>query len=199
MIKSIIKLLIGCIRVIPYFFNKVVAVLYRIEMGKCGKNVHIVPLGSDLRGLNNFYFGNNISVPRGAVFYSTNARLVIKDNVIFGPRPTIITGDHRIDVIGTPIIASYEKLPENDMDVAINEDVWAGANVTILKGVIVGRGAVIAAGAVLNKSVPPYSIVGGVPAKVLKYRFTVDEILEHERILYPEEKRFTREYLESLR
>ena len=53
--------------------------------------------------------GNNVSIPKGAVIYSTKANLTIKDNVIFGPRPTIITGDHRIDVIGTPIIHSHEK------------------------------------------------------------------------------------------
>ena len=63
----------------------------------------------------------------------------------------------------------------------------------------VGRGSIIAAGAVLTKSVPPYSIVGGVPAKVLKYRFSIDECLEHERKLYAVDKRFTREQLEQSR
>lgn len=57
---------------------------------------------------------------------------------------------------------------------------WVGSNVTILKGVTIGRGSVIAAGAVVTKSCPPYSIIGGVPAKVLKARFTPDEIKEHE-------------------
>ena len=57
-------------------------------------------------------------------------------------------------------------------------------NSTILKGVTIGRGCIVAAGAVVNKSTPPYSIVGGVPAKVLKMRFTEEEIIEHERILY---------------
>ena len=47
----------------------------------------------------------------------------------------------------------------------------------------------------MNKSCPPYSIIGGVPAKVLKFRFTVEDVLEHERKLYPEDKRFTREEL----
>jgi serine acetyltransferase len=55
--------------------------------------------------------------------------------------------------------------------IRIGNDVWIGNNVTILGGVSVGNGAIIGAGAVVTKNVEPYSIVGGVPAKVLKYRF----------------------------
>ena len=54
--------------------------------------------------------------------------------------------------------------------VIIGNDVWIGANVCILPGVNIGDGAVLAAGAVVNKDVPSYSVVGGVPAKVIKYR-----------------------------
>lgn len=78
---------------------------------------------------------------------------------------------------------SNDKLPENDAAVVIEDDVWTGANVTILKGVTIGRGSVVAAGAVVTKSWPPYSIIGGVPANVLKMRFTPAEIEKHERIL----------------
>lgn len=86
-------------------------------------------------------------------------------------------------------------MPENDAPVIIEDDVWTGANITILKGVTIGRGSVVAAGAVVNKSCPPYSIIGGVPAKVLKFRFTIDEVLEHEKKLYPDDKRYTKEEL----
>lgn len=61
---------------------------------------------------------------------------------------------------------------------------WIGCNVTILKGVTIGRGSVVAAGAVVTKSCPPYSIIAGVPAKFIRQRFTDDEITKHEKILY---------------
>jgi acetyltransferase-like isoleucine patch superfamily enzyme len=68
-------------------------------------------------------------------------------------------------------------------DVIIEDGVWCGCNVTILKGCHIGKGAVVAAGSVVTKNVPPYAIVGGNPAKVIKYRFNEEQIKEHERIL----------------
>lgn len=179
----------------PYLCDKLLGWAYKQLMGSCGKNVYLRPSKSDFKGLKNFYIGNNVSIPTGSIFYSTEAKLIIKDNVIFGPRPTIITGDHRVDVIGIPIILSHEK-KNNDADVIVGEDVWAGANITILKGVTIGRGSVIAAGAIVNKSIPSYSIVGGVPAKVLKYRFSIEEVIRHEEKLYPKESRLSIGHLE---
>ena len=69
---------------------------------------------------------------------------------------------------------------------------------SILKGVTMGRGSVIAVGAVVNKSTLPYSINAGVPAKKIKFRFTLEEILEHERILYSESKRLKYDELEKM-
>ena len=60
--------------------------------------------------------------------------------------------------------------------VVIGNDVWIGVNATVLRGVTIGDGAVIAAGAVVTKDVPPYAIVGGVPARIIKYRFDSSDI-----------------------
>lgn len=91
-----------------------------------------------------------------------------------------------------------ENKPEGyDKDVIVEEDVWIGCNVTLLAGVTIGRGSTVAAGAVVSKSMPPYCICGGVPAKFIKFYWTIDQILEHEAKLYTEEERYTREQLEN--
>lgn len=169
--------------VLPYSWDKFWSFFYKHSMKSCGDNVYIRPLKSDFKGLWNLSIGEGSSIPKGSTFYCTGAPLTIGKKVIFGPNPTIITGDHRIDVIGKFVMDSNDKLPENDAPVVIEDDVWCGANVTILKGVTIGRGSVVAAGAVVTKSCPPYSIIGGVPARILKMRFTIEEREEHERIL----------------
>lgn len=173
---------------LPWLYDKVLAFFYKGAMKQCGKHVYLRPSSSDFKGLWNLSIGDYTSIPKGSVFYCTEASLTIGRKVILGPNPTIITGDHRIDVVGKYIMDSKEKLLENDVPVIIEDDVWCGANVTILKGVTIGHGSVIAAGAVVTKSCPPYSIIGGVPAKVLKMRFTPEEIKEHESKLDINEK-----------
>ena len=113
----------------------------------------------------------------------------------------IITGDHERR-IGT-FCSSITEVTKNhnlglDKDVMIEPDVWIGMNVVILKGVTIGRGSTVSAGSVVVKDVPPYSIVGGVPAKVIKYYWTIDQILEHEAALYPQNERYTRQELETI-
>lgn len=71
---------------------------------------------------------------------------------------------------------------ENRISVIIGNDVWIGARVTIIEGVRIGDGAVVAAGAVVTKDVEPYAVVGGVPAKVIKYRFDENEIKQLQKI-----------------
>ena len=173
--------------------------LIKKQMGQCGNNIMIKPLSSTFKGVENFYFSDDIRIARYAIIYSTKAKVIIGSKVGIAPYLKIITGNHRIDCIGHFMFdADYEKQPENDKDVIIEGDNWIGINVTILSGVTIGRGSIIAAGAVVNKSCPPYSIIGGTPARILKYRFSIDEILEHERLLYPEDKRYKREYLETI-
>jgi acetyltransferase-like isoleucine patch superfamily enzyme len=72
----------------------------------------------------------------------------------------------------------YDFTGEEYKQVEIGHDVWIGARATILDGVKIGDGAVIAAGAVVTKDVPSYAIVGGVPAKVIKYRFDENRVKE---------------------
>lgn len=180
-----IELMIRLAAAPSWLWDKLLAVLYKRAMKHCGRGVYLRPSQSDIKGLANLSVGDGTSIPKGSVIYCTEAPCTIGRKVIFGPRPTIITGDHRIDIIGKHIIdvTVSEKLPENDQPVTIEDGVWVGANVTILKGVTIGRGSVVAAGAVVTRSCPPYSVIGGVPAKVIKMRFTEEQIKEHEQKL----------------
>ncbi|MFI3326454.1 MAG: CatB-related O-acetyltransferase [Clostridia bacterium] len=65
---------------------------------------------------------------------------------------------------------------EKCISLIIGNDVWIGESTRVLEGVTIGDGAIVAAGAVVTKDVPPYAIVGGVPAKIIKYRFTQEQI-----------------------
>lgn len=181
--KELFRLVIKLFAMWPFLFDRILSFFYKRAMMSCGKGVYLRPSKSDFKGLWNMSIGEGSSIPRGSVFYCTEAPLTIGKKVVFGPNPTIITGDHRTDVIGKYILDITEKLPENDAPVVIEDDVWCGANVTILKGVTIGRGSVIAAGSVVTRSIPPYSIAGGVPARVIKKRFSEEQIKEHERIL----------------
>lgn len=148
-------------------------------MQKCGTDVYIE---NHCDGhWHNVSCGNDVHIGKSNLFLCALAPIKIGDHVMFGPNVTIITGDHRIDLIGRHMtsVRNEEKLPENDQPVVFEGDNWIGANVTILKGVVIGEGAVIGCGAVVNKDVPPYAIVAGIPAKVIKYRFTKEQLAEH--------------------
>lgn len=140
---------------------------------RCGKSFRLGKR-NDLRGIENISVGNHVSFGPDMRIWTTGARVIIGDDVMFGPHVTIISGDHRIDIKGKPMreVAPDEKLPENDQDVVIGDDVWVGANATILKGAHIPRGSVIAAGAVVTKELSEqHCIWGGVPARLLGRRF----------------------------
>lgn len=163
----------------------------------CADSVLIIPpYYGDYK---NISFGNNTYVGPRACLSATNAKIIFKGNTAVAEHLTIHTGNHA-RVVGCFVsdITDRNKPEGYDHDVIVEKDVWIGANVTILEGVTIGRGATIAAGAVVNKDVPPYSIVGGIPAKVLKFYWTIDEILEHEQKLYPYNERLSREELETI-
>lgn len=152
-----------------------------------------------VQGYKNVFLYENSHIGPHSIILATNAKFILKKYSGSAGGLCIVTGNHvRLKGRFYRTIRNSEKPKNFDKDVIINEDVWMGLNVTILSGVEIGRGTTVAAGAVVTKSTPPYCIVGGVPAKVLKFYWTIDEIIEHEKSLYPEHERYTRVQLEEI-
>lgn len=166
------------------FRQSITRKLMKNQFAKCGKNVTFFPVSSYFN-YKNISICENVYIGPRAFMLAHLSHIYIDRNTAIGPNCFIIGGNHRFDIIGKPIncYTDADKRQEDDMDVHIGEDVWIGCNVTILKGVTIGRGCIVAAGAVVTKSLPPYSIAGGIPAKIIKERFTSTEIVEHERLM----------------
>ena len=145
----------------------------------------------------NIHLGDNVIIGRRATLMAAESRIVIGNKVMFGPEVMLIAGNHNTSIPGRAMVDVRQKRPEDDQDIVIEDDVWVGARATILKGVTVRRGAIIGAGAVVTREVPPYAIVAGNPAKIIRFRWTPDEILVHERALYPPARRLTQQFLEA--
>ncbi len=166
---------------IPHvLFGRIGSYWKRRMLKSCGENVHF---GKRILVTNwqNCSIGSDVNIGPGAVIFCSEAPVSIGSHVILGPNITLVTGDHRTDIPGRYIsdVKACDKLPENDQPIVIEDDVWIAANATILKGVRIHEGAVIAAGAVVNKDVQAYTVVGGVPAKVIAQRFTPEQKKEH--------------------
>lgn len=109
--------------------------------------------------------GDNSSI--GAYSYiGCSGKIEIGNNVMMGPCINIIAENHNFKDIDIPM----NKQGVSNIGIKIEDNVWIGTRVTILDGVNIGKGAIIAAGALVNADVPPFAIVGGVPAKVIKVR-----------------------------
>ena len=150
------------------------------------------------RALKNVKKGREVKIYQGSQIYNSS----IGDFTYCGPHTTMVNvevgkfcsiaggvtigaAEHPMDWVsmspvfedvknsGTSVRFAKEKLPEGKRTY-IGNDVWIGAGAKIKQGVTIGNGAVIGAMAMVTKDVPPYAVVGGVPAKIIRYRFSED-------------------------
>lgn len=146
--------------------------------------------------------GKGFHIGKGSRLWASN-KLTIADNVYIGKDVTIecnadigsyvlianrvaLLGrlDHDFRVVGTPVRFSPWVGESNQADkVIIEDDVWLGYGSIVLTGVRIGRGSIIAAGSVVTKDIPAYSIAAGIPAKVIDKRFDDETIIKHEQMI----------------
>ncbi|MCW2278077.1 acetyltransferase-like isoleucine patch superfamily enzyme [Heliophilum fasciatum] len=131
---------------------------------ECGENVAIDE-GVILYNPENLKLGNNISINQFC-YLQARGGITIGDNVSIGHMVTIMSSEHVFTDIHKPIKDQGIQVKS----VVIENNVWIGAKATIMMGVHIGQGAIIAAGAVVTKDVAPNTIVGGVPARVIRKR-----------------------------
>ena len=160
---------------------------------------------SDTIPMNYFDFshvviGNGSYGELNVVDFGGDKKLIIKNYVSIAQNVNfVINADHYTNHISTyPFKVKMLKTQTSESfgkgDIIVDDDVWIGYGATIMSGVHIGQGAVIAAGAVVTKDVPPYAIVGGVPAKVIKSRFEPKMIEELLKIDY---SKLTKEDIEK--
>lgn len=178
MLKLIGYLFIFIKKIIRRFYILISSYLFK----SIGKNVIFDPFGD--YSYSTITIENDVFIGNGAVFSaSKESGITIGNKIMFGPNVTIMGGDHNTTTVGRYMFDVHEKIPDNEKKVKIEDDVWIGTGSVILKGVTIKKGAIVAAGSVVINDVDEYSIVGGVPAKYLKMRFTKEEIIRHEQIL----------------
>lgn len=182
-IKVIVDIILDGFNAIKkYFFSSI-----RDKYGYIDVSVKIYQPGYGNK--KNVYIYENSIIHENYKFITQSGKFIMRSNSIAAPGLTVITFNHDIFKTGSyPGSVEWSNLIPND--VIVEEEVWIGANVTLCPGVHLNRGVIVAAGSVCIKSnyYPPYSIIGGNPAKFLKFRFTIDEQIEHENLRYSTDK-----------
>lgn len=166
------------------------------EFGHFGKNTTI-GRPCDLKTPGNIYLYDFVRIgPKANIMASGKGKFIMKQGCLCSENLVVVTSNHR-QHIGEYLNSNNEDAVYGD--VIVEEDVWIGVNVTLLAGVCVGRGAIIGACSVVTKDIPPYTIAVGNPAKIIKLKWTIDEIIVHEEKLYAEEQRYSKQQLEEIR
>ncbi len=170
---------------------------YKQPYGSCPKTVQLnAPLY--ISNPKNVYLEDFIRIqPNVSIINSEDGKVIIKRYSAISAGCTIIPGNHT-PTVGIPHFFTIMRINDVDNTIIIEEDVWVGTEVRILSKAKIGRGAIVATGSVITKEIPPYAVVAGIPSKIIAVKFSIDQIIEHEKRLYEEKDRLSKEYLESL-
>ena len=115
--------------------------------------------------------GDRVSLSEGVKINASDGVIVIGDDVMIGPNVVLRSANHGMERLDIPMNAQ----PQVGGLIEIGNDVWIGANATLVAGARLGAGSVVAAGAVVRTPFPPFSVLGGVPATLIRNRQAVGE------------------------
>ncbi|WP_087492270.1 acyltransferase [Winogradskyella sp. PC-19] len=146
-----------------YAFCKMRVKYYKRKGALIGKNSSISP---NVRITGKFQMGNNSSIAQNCTISGSESGIIIGDDVMVAPNCVLVAFNHGYGDIDTPMV----KQKNIEKKIVVEDNVWISANCTISAGVKIGKGSIIAANSFVNKDVATYSIVGGVPAKLIKSR-----------------------------
>lgn len=168
--KSLQKIILGFSSIyysvlifLPDEFSKFRVQYYNKRGCKINKSSSISP---NVRIRGRFEMGTGSSIAQNCSISGENAGVFIGENVMIAPNVSIVAFNHGFELVEIPMV----KQVNTEGAIFIEDNVWIASNCTIGKGVRIGEGSIIAANSFVNKDVPPFSIVGGVPAKVIKSR-----------------------------
>ena len=170
----------------------------RSDFGTTGENVNIgFPVY--ITNAKTVHLERNTVLRAGiSIQNNINEHVYIKKYTVISRDVTIVTNNHR-STVGIPqCLLGASHINDTSRDITIGEDVWVGTRATILSGGDLGRGCIVGACSLVTKPVPPYALVAGIPARIIGVKFSIDQILEHEKQLYPVSERMSREALEDL-
>ena len=170
----------------------------RSDFGSAGKNA-IIGFPVYITAPKSVHIEENAVIRLGTkILNNKTEHVYIGKYTVVGVNCVIVTNGHR-STVGIPhVLLGASHINDKSKDIHIGEDVWIGANVTILAGADLGRGCIAGACSTVTKPVPPYALVTGSPAKIVGVKFSIEQILEHEKALYPASERMSREELEAL-
>lgn len=190
-------------QIIRNAFPRGVKALYREYWGNGNAKKYHVNEGKVQIQLPNSVYPNNVNIENyvriqdHVRLIAGKGSLVIKKYSAIGSGTLIIPGTH-IPTVGLPQYLSYLGINDINVTLVIEEDCWIGAECMLLNKCHIGRGAVVGARSVVTKAIPPYAVVTGTPAKIIAVRFSIDQIMRHEQMLYPATERFSRKKLEEI-
>lgn len=149
-----------------YFFTALIrGVFYKLFLKKAGRNL-LIQHDFLFRNLKYISLGDYVYIGHHVEIIASEKGVNIGNHVMISPYVVMISQNHGVERSG--VTMDIQK--QTTKKIEIGDDVWIGTHAIILPGVTINKGAIIGAGAVVTKDVKPYSIVGGVPAKFIKFR-----------------------------